>query len=319
MTRFTRRELIAALGAWALGRAAGARTGELERALARSTVTLDAMPIYLTFDDGVETVLARGETGATLDVLDILDARGVPATFFVQGGNTGLDEGVVLARMLRNGHRIGNHCFVHEGMRVDDAPAPAAIARQYLDTEVNIRQALEPFPDELAFYLSPDHPHLFRRPGGGYDHAEGNLFLLAEGGYRELFAYNPDLTAYRGILDWLDGVYDYSGWHVEALPLRATIDSPDQVVWWTIKGPGGLDAYRHPPADQPDAVARAALEGVIILLHDPDPRVAEALPLLLGALTARGARYEVLPRPVDRPNRYTVGIGRPPEVVVADA
>ena len=55
---------------------------------------------------------------------------------------------------------------------------------------------------------------------------------------------------------------------------------------------------------------------MIILLHDPDPRVLNALPLMLAALDERGATYHVLPRPVDKPNAYTVGIGRPPDVVI---
>jgi hypothetical protein len=33
-------------------------------------------------------------------------------------------------------------------------------------------------------------------------------------------------------------------------------------------------------------------------------------------LDERGAVYDVLPRPVDQPNHYTVGIGRPPDLVI---
>ena len=63
--------------------------------------------------------------------------------------------------------------------------------------------------------------------------------------------------------------------------------------------------------------AQAAVEGVIILLHDPDPRTATALPALLDALDTFGATYHVLPRPGDLPNRYTVGIARPEPLVIA--
>jgi peptidoglycan/xylan/chitin deacetylase (PgdA/CDA1 family) len=314
LPRLTRRQFMAAAGTWALGCAGRTR---LERALASSAVTLESVPIYLTFDDGVETDLALGKTGPTIDVLDLLDKRGVKATFFVHGRNTGLAEGGVLARMIRSGHRVGNHSFQQGGVTVDENPTPVFMVQQYLDTEIRIREALTDYPDELSVYLSPEHPHLYRRPGGGYDDPNGNLFLLPDGGYWELFKYDNYLAAYRGILDWLKGVYDYSGWHISPLPLWAEIDTPEEVVWWTVSAPNGLDHYLHPlPEEQPEMTSHAALDGVIILLHDPDPRVLKALPQVLDALDERGATYHVLPRPVDRPNGYTVGVGRPPDIVI---
>ena len=75
MPLLTRRQFIAAAGVWALARAAGIKPARLERALAASPVTLDSVPIYLTFDDGVETELAEGKTGLTIDVLNLLDAH----------------------------------------------------------------------------------------------------------------------------------------------------------------------------------------------------------------------------------------------------
>jgi peptidoglycan/xylan/chitin deacetylase (PgdA/CDA1 family) len=317
MRLLTRRQFIAATGVWAWSRAAGISVPHLERALASSPLMLDSVPIYLTFDDGVETDLAEGKTGPTIDVLDFLDGRGVKATFFVHGRNTGPGEGGVLARMIRTGHRVGNHSFQQGGVTVSDRPTPVYMAQQYLDTEIRIREDLAPYPDELAMYLSPEHPHFYRRPGGGYDNPRGNLFLLPDDGYWDEFQYDKYLAAYQDKLDWLKGVYDYSGWHINPLPLWAEIDTPEEVVWWTVSAPEGLDNFLHPlPVDQPEATSRAALDGVIILLHDPDPRVVKALPLLLDALDARGAVYHVLPRPVDQSNSYTVGVGRPPDVVI---
>jgi peptidoglycan/xylan/chitin deacetylase (PgdA/CDA1 family) len=289
----------------------------LERALAQSPVTLESVPIYLTFDDGVETDSAEGKTGPTIDVLTMLDERDVRATFFVHGRNTGLAEGVVLARMIREGHRVGNHLFQQGGATLADQSTPLYHAKLYLDTEIRIRDALAPYPDALDVYLSPAHPRLFRRPGGGYDNPRGNLFLLPDSGYWEQFKYDPYLAAYRPMLGWLEGVYDYSGWHISPLPLWDDIADPRRVIWWAINSPAGLDAFLRPvPVGEPPATSRAARDGIIILLHDPDPRVVEALPLLLDALDERGAAYHVLPRPVDHPNSYTVGIGRPPEVVL---
>jgi peptidoglycan/xylan/chitin deacetylase (PgdA/CDA1 family) len=159
---------------------------------------------------------------------------------------------------------------------------------------------------------------LFRRPGGGYDNPNGNLFLMPDSGYWRAFQYDRYLAAYWGILDWLKGVYDYSGWHISPLPLWSDVEAPEQVVWWMVSAPDGLDSFLHPaPDDHPEATSRAALDGVIILLHDPDPRVVKALPAVLDALDERGAVYKVLPRPVDQPNHYTVGIGRSPDMVMA--
>lgn len=273
------------------------------------------VPIYLTFDDGVETEAAQGERGPTLDVLDLLDERGIPATFFVHGRNTSDAEGTVLARMLRAGHRVGNHLFHQGGATLDMQPAPSYLAQLYLQTEIRIREVLAPFPDALALFLA--QPRLFRRPGGGYDSAEGNLFLLAGSGYWESFLYDPEMAAYRHLLDWLRGVYDYSGWHINPLPLQEQYADPDRVVWRAIDGPGGLRSLLSPSPDKPYLTAQAAVEGVIILLHDPDPRTATALPALLDALDTFGATYHVLPRPGDLPNRYTVGIARPEPLVIA--
>ncbi len=275
----------------------------------------DHVPIYLTFDDGVETEAAQGERGPTLDVLDLLDERGVPATFFVHGRNTSDAEGTVLARMLRAGHRVGNHLFHQGGATLDAQPQPSYLARLYLETELRIREVLAPHTDALSLFLA--QPRLFRRPGGGYDSAAGNLFLLAASGYWEVFPYDPELAAYRNLLDWLRGVYDYSGWHINPLPLWEQRADPDVVVWRTIDGPGGLRSLLSPSPDQPHLTAQAAIEGVIILLHDPDPRVATALPALLDALDTLGATYHALPRPGDLPNRYTVGIARPEPLVIA--
>jgi peptidoglycan/xylan/chitin deacetylase (PgdA/CDA1 family) len=310
--RLTRRQFVMTAGALGVQLfASRAATGPAPSAAA----TPSRVPIYLTFDDGVETEGARGEAGPTLDVLDLLDERGIPATFFVHGRNTSDAEGSVLARMVGAGHRVGNHLFHQGGATLDAQPPPSYLARLFLQTELRIREALAPFPDALARFLA--QPRLFRRPGGGYDSATGNLFLLAESGTWDLFRSDPALAPYRHLLGWLSGVYDYSGWHINPLPLWEHSADPARVVWRAVDGPGGLRSLLQPAPDQPHLVAQAALDGVIILLHDPDPRVAAALPALLDALDAFGATYGVLPRPADLPNRYTVGIARPESLVIA--
>ena len=134
------------------------------------------VPIYLTFDDGVETEAAQGERGPTLDVLGLLDKRGITATFFVHGRNTS-DAGTVLARMLRAGHHVGNHLFHQGGATLDMQPAflsgPALSANG--DTHPRSARPVPRCPGALPGAAPCSG---VRR---GYDSA-GNLFLLAGSG-----------------------------------------------------------------------------------------------------------------------------------------
>jgi peptidoglycan/xylan/chitin deacetylase (PgdA/CDA1 family) len=298
----TRRRLLALGAALSLEMVTARQQRPLLRAAAPVTV-----PVYLTFDDGVETDGGKGQQGPTLDVLNILDARGIQATFFVHGRNIGPAEGKVLARMVRNGHHLGNHLVQQGGVTLAETSRPAYIARMFLETELRIRQALARFPDALSRYEA--QPHLFRRPGGGYDSAEGNLFLLPTSGYWRLFEYDRELAAYREQLPWLRGVYDYSGWHIAAPPLHETSSDPARLVWWLMDGPGGFRSFVQPDPARPELTTQEALDGLIVLLHDPDPRVAAALPALLDALQPFNVTFHPLPRPCDRPNQYTVGVG----------
>ena len=69
--------------------------------------------IYLTFDDGpVPTV--------TEYILDVLQEHSVKATFFCVGENVDRHP-AIFARILREGHGIGNHTFNHlNGWKVND-------------------------------------------------------------------------------------------------------------------------------------------------------------------------------------------------------
>jgi peptidoglycan/xylan/chitin deacetylase (PgdA/CDA1 family) len=63
--------------------------------------------VALTFDDG--------PAGPTVALLDVLAKAGVPATSFVVGVNARLQP-AVLARMIAEGHEIGNHSFDHKDL-----------------------------------------------------------------------------------------------------------------------------------------------------------------------------------------------------------
>ena len=70
--------------------------------------------VYLTFDDGPQP--------GTAEVLDVLRAEKVPATFFLTGSNAlqvgGIDgQRELVRRTLDEGHELGNHCYIHKPMR----------------------------------------------------------------------------------------------------------------------------------------------------------------------------------------------------------
>lgn len=71
--------------------------------------------IALTFDDGPDPEW-------TPQILDILKAKHVQATFFVIGENAEANPGL-LERILREGHEIGNHTFTHPNLA--DTPGEA--------------------------------------------------------------------------------------------------------------------------------------------------------------------------------------------------
>ncbi len=69
--------------------------------------------LYLTFDDGPTP-------GITEFVLDTLAAAGAKATFFCLGSKAEANP-ELMARISREGHRIGNHTFSHpNGWKTDD-------------------------------------------------------------------------------------------------------------------------------------------------------------------------------------------------------
>ncbi|MBQ9959597.1 MAG: polysaccharide deacetylase family protein [Oscillospiraceae bacterium] len=129
--------------------------------------------IYLTFDCGYEN-------GFTAPILDTLREKGVQATFFITGDY--LDEAPdLVARMLQEGHVVGNHTEKH--------PSLPDVSSARAETEVNTlhRRMKEMFGYEMQ---------QFRFPMGEF--SEQTLAQLKRLGYESLFwsfAYKDWLPA----------------------------------------------------------------------------------------------------------------------------
>lgn len=129
--------------------------------------------VALTFDDG-----PGGHTGA---VLDVLDAHGVPGTFFAVGSLV-TRRGDLVRRASEAGHEIANHSHTH--------PMLARLSNDAIRSE--IRRA------DAAIRAAGVTPlMLLRPPYGSWDGPGGRVAQVAASlGYR-VVTWNVDPTDYR--------------------------------------------------------------------------------------------------------------------------
>lgn len=140
--------------------AAGDRTG----GLMQSTVykTPEQPTVYLTFDDG--------PTKLTSQVLDILQAYQVEATFFVLGELAEKQEELI-RRIHREGHALGNHTYNHKYEEL------------YRDFGSFWEQVVR--TDEILTNLTGEKTTLFRAPGGTATNFDAfYFFYLQAAGYQ---------------------------------------------------------------------------------------------------------------------------------------
>lgn len=120
--------------------------------------------IYLTFDAGYEN-------GCTAQILDVLKAHEVPAAFFLVGTYIEKNPALV-ARMVQEGHIVGNHTQTHPDMsKISD---PAAF-----------RQELEAVEQAYFAATGEEMPKFYRPPQGVY--SEDNLRNAQALGYKTVF------------------------------------------------------------------------------------------------------------------------------------
>lgn len=103
--------------------------------------------IALTFDDGPSNEY-------TANLLDMLAAEGVKATFFVGNNQIRYGAADLLTRAASEGHEIGNHTYYHRNLHRESAE--------------RIREDLTKM-NEVIFQLTGQTPTLMRPPGGDYD------------------------------------------------------------------------------------------------------------------------------------------------------
>lgn len=120
--------------------------------------------IYLTFDAGYEN-------GCTAQILDVLQAHGVPAAFFLVGNYLQQNPELV-QRMVDEGHTVGNHTFHHWDM--------SAIG----DAET-FRRELEDVEQLFSEITGQTMQKFYRPPQGIY--SEKNLQMAQALGYRTVF------------------------------------------------------------------------------------------------------------------------------------
>ena len=133
----------------------------------------DTKRAFLTFDDG--------PSSNTNQILDILNERGIKATFFVLGSNVEKNPEMV-KRMYDEGHFIANHGYSHVYENIYQSPQ--AVLDEYNRCNQGIRDAI----GEQEY-----NSHLFRFPGG-----------LVGGKYADIKNQANDLLLQNNIVhvDW---------------------------------------------------------------------------------------------------------------------
>lgn len=103
-----------------------------------NSVTGVGKTVAITFDDGPSPKL-------TTELLDMLKARGVKATFYVVGQNAEAHP-EILRRMVAEGHEVGNHSWNHPAFTKIGA---AGVTSQVERTNAAIRAAIGENPKTL--------------------------------------------------------------------------------------------------------------------------------------------------------------------------
>ncbi|MDR2166889.1 MAG: polysaccharide deacetylase family protein [Clostridiales bacterium] len=119
--------------------------------------------VYLTFDEGYEA-------GYTTVILDVLRDKQVPAAFFVTKSYIE-EHGDLIARMVNEGHIVGNHTIRHKS-------SPSL-------SDAEFRAELAGVADYFKQTFGQEMPRFFRPPMGEY--SLRTLRLAQDEGYATIF------------------------------------------------------------------------------------------------------------------------------------
>ncbi len=134
---------------------------------------------YLTIDDG--------PSRNTLEVLKILKAYRVPATFFVTGNNVSGESGIY-RRILAEGHALGNHTDSHNFEQiyasVDAFMEDFRRFEDFLYRETGVRTEMMRFPGGSSSQMAQDvsgyniivDDLIAAVTGAGYDYFDWNVY-----------------------------------------------------------------------------------------------------------------------------------------------
>ncbi|MFI6283411.1 polysaccharide deacetylase [Streptomyces sp. NPDC051018] len=164
------------------------------------TVDFDAEELWLAEDPANAArpgVLSQARYGAQIAVprlLEMLDRLGIPATFFVCGGDAERYPGI-LESVAGRGHEIGHHGFTHRSPHLMERDEEAAELERGLTV-------LRRFTDRVEGYRSPS-----------WDISPNTLDLLAGSGFR----YSSNM---------MDAItpYTHPGHDLVEIPVHWTLD-----------------------------------------------------------------------------------------------
>jgi len=254
--------------------------------------------VYLTFDDGPHPNDRR--------ILDILDQFSAKATFFFHGSEIDSSTDDIIWRVAREGHRLGNHSWVHQDLTqlcVEEMVQSVLATRDsivdVLRENVDSNPEYGDLPISIRSYISSVINHgtgLFRAPGGDFtdfqravllcvmhDNEDGVWHWTSGQSCDESIGLSDPYLTYRWDVDPWD-------WYLNAFP--DSVDNAQETLfsrifngWTRYTGPLDVIPVRH-------RSVRSNEDN--ILLHSNSNLTVETLPSILQELVSRGYTFDLL-------------------------
>jgi peptidoglycan/xylan/chitin deacetylase (PgdA/CDA1 family) len=159
-------------------------------------------------------------------ILDLLDRHGIPASFFIPGF-TAEKHPDILQEMIRRGHEVGHHGYLHERPDFVSEADEEAIMIKGLEVLESITGKRPIGYRSPAWELKPTSPALLKRYGFLYDSSlmgDDEPYLIQAGGADERLIEIP--------IQWINDDWPHFGF--SSVPALGTgIGSPQKVfeVW----------------------------------------------------------------------------------------